>query len=291
MHRPDHSTADPDGISAGVAGYTEGDPGAFPPVPRTIVTKDALNDLTESLCRLVEAAGITLVKSDYDQVTDAVRLLATLQNAWDSSVAVGEESPHIDITGGFLRVGAATPAIPMLVMNQATSNVFFGADLDVYTGKTLTLPAIASLLITGTGASGRPKAVTMTSGVASETNLEQGGAWTPVVASTAGTGCDVGDFTSLGGHWTRVGNTITFTIRGDVDTTGWLNNCQAFITPPVTGTVSSVAGTVQGWRPTVSAYDRSLLFVGAGNTLRVDMTPSASLGASTLDVSGQYLLA
>lgn len=76
MHRPDHSTADPDGISAGVAGYTEGDPLDAPPIPRTIVTADHVNDIGESLCRVVEAADVTLVKSDYDQLWESIVLLA-----------------------------------------------------------------------------------------------------------------------------------------------------------------------------------------------------------------------
>lgn len=72
MHRPDHSSADPDGISSGVAGYTDGNPGALPPVPPTKVISSHMNELGESLCRVVEAADVTLVKGDYDQVTEAV---------------------------------------------------------------------------------------------------------------------------------------------------------------------------------------------------------------------------
>lgn len=70
MHRPDHSTADPNGISSGVPGYTEGDP--LVPTARTIVTDDQMNDMVEGLCRLVEGAGFTLVKNDYDQILNAV---------------------------------------------------------------------------------------------------------------------------------------------------------------------------------------------------------------------------
>lgn len=72
MHRPDHSTADPNGAGSGKAGYTSGNPLGLPPVPRTIVTHEHLNDLGESQCVLVEAADITLVKGDYDQVLEAV---------------------------------------------------------------------------------------------------------------------------------------------------------------------------------------------------------------------------
>ena len=70
MHRPDHITADPNAIAFDVPGYTEGNPGAA--IPRTIVTKEAINDLTESLCRVVEGAGKALVKLDYDQLTESI---------------------------------------------------------------------------------------------------------------------------------------------------------------------------------------------------------------------------
>lgn len=68
MHRPDHSTADPNGISTGVPGYTEGDPTA--PVARTVVTDDQMNDVVEGLCQAVEASGVSLVKNDYAQIAD-----------------------------------------------------------------------------------------------------------------------------------------------------------------------------------------------------------------------------
>lgn len=91
MHRPDHSTADPDGISAGVPGYTEGDATAIPSVPRTIVTKDQANEWTEGMCRLVEDSGLALVKGDYDQVRDATRILAFIpaMAAWTAKTNDG----------------------------------------------------------------------------------------------------------------------------------------------------------------------------------------------------------
>lgn len=70
MHRPDHATKDPNFDGLGHAGYTEGDPGLG--IPRTVVTKDQANEWTEGLCRLVEKAGITLTKNDFDQLGQAV---------------------------------------------------------------------------------------------------------------------------------------------------------------------------------------------------------------------------
>lgn len=91
MHRPDHSTADPDGISSGVAGYTEGNPLAAPPEARTIVTKDQANEWTEGLCRLVEGVGYTLVKNNFDQITTAVQMHAALPALakWSTRSAAG----------------------------------------------------------------------------------------------------------------------------------------------------------------------------------------------------------
>lgn len=79
MHRPDHSSADPDAIDTGKAGYTDGDPGALPtPIPPTTVVSAHMNDLGESLCVLVEGVGLPLIKGDYTQVLDAVQATAAL---------------------------------------------------------------------------------------------------------------------------------------------------------------------------------------------------------------------
>lgn len=98
MHRPDHSTADPDGIDTAVPGYTEGNPLGLPPVPRTIVTKDALNDLTESPCRYVEGAGIPLSKLDYDQMKLAAQAYAALPMFSNWSAKTNDGSYADDFT-------------------------------------------------------------------------------------------------------------------------------------------------------------------------------------------------
>lgn len=46
------------------------------PAPATILTPEWTNDVQENLARLIEAAGITLVKGDYGQLTAAIRALS-----------------------------------------------------------------------------------------------------------------------------------------------------------------------------------------------------------------------
>lgn len=89
MHRPDHSTADPDGCGAGIPGYTSGNPLAHPPVPRTIVTPEHLNDIGENGNRLVLGAGWPLVKGDYTQLLKAARTLACISplSQWTAKTA------------------------------------------------------------------------------------------------------------------------------------------------------------------------------------------------------------
>ena len=232
----------------------------------------------------------------FGEVVDAGQALetlvgaGTLQAAWANSETAGDD-PHIDVTGSQFRVGL-TGGDGILDVSGATRGVTLNAATEVVSPYEFTLTDASQLIITNAGAALAPTVLQFTGAGDPTEYVVTSGAWTPVVSSTAGTGCDVADFTSLVGHYTRNGNVVTFTIAGAVSTTGWLNTCQAFIAPPVTGTLTSIGGTVLGWRTLVRAYDRAQLFVGAGNTIRVDMIPNASdLGASTLEVSGQYLLA
>ena len=94
MHRPDHSTADPNGIASGVAGYTEGDP--LVPVPRTIATAAQFNDPVEGLCRYVEHSGLTLSKGDYDQIREALER----KRFWDAVNDYRIVDSGLSIAGG-----------------------------------------------------------------------------------------------------------------------------------------------------------------------------------------------
>lgn len=116
MHRPDHSTADPDACGSGKAGYTPGNPLGLPPVPRTIVTHEHLNDETENANRLVEGAGYPLVKNSYGQMLQAVKTLACIAplSKWASKTAHGAYA-------GTFRGVASHGSTDMLIILVGTS--------------------------------------------------------------------------------------------------------------------------------------------------------------------------
>lgn len=70
MHRIDHATAVANMHGQGKPGFTGGDP--TNKIPATRLTPAWTNDLQENLCRVIEAAGIELVKGDYGQLTAAI---------------------------------------------------------------------------------------------------------------------------------------------------------------------------------------------------------------------------
>lgn len=74
MKRIDDATADPNANGVGVPGYTDGDPGAVPPVPPTIVRADALNHIQEELVNAVEGAGYALNENDKTQLDASMRV-------------------------------------------------------------------------------------------------------------------------------------------------------------------------------------------------------------------------
>ena len=212
----------------------------------------------------------------------------SLQHAWARSEFLGSSTPHLDITGSFLRVGAATPAIPMIVVNEAGGEVFFGADLDLYTGKTLTLPSAAALLVTGAGAGGRPKALIQTSGVGGETNLESG-AFTPSVASVSGTGVVSGDVTAMSGHYIRVGQVVYFSLSFALDTNGWSGACVVTWNLPVSGSLTGTPIATVTTEELDATRFTYLRFGASGFSLQ--LTPAAAALGIDIAVTGSYLLA
>lgn len=54
--------------------FTDGDPGSG--TPATVVGSDWLNDMQENLVRVVEGAGITPAKGDFNQLTQAINFLS-----------------------------------------------------------------------------------------------------------------------------------------------------------------------------------------------------------------------
>jgi hypothetical protein len=72
MHRLDTATRGIDENGAGKDGFTEGTP---PMVPPSTAGKKWFNDVQETLCHPIEAAGLTLDDADPAQLTDAIEQL------------------------------------------------------------------------------------------------------------------------------------------------------------------------------------------------------------------------
>lgn len=88
MHRIDVPSATVDGL------FTEGSPTGG--VPATVVSDDWLNDLQENVIKVIEEAGITLVKGDYTQLLAAIVALSG-----DGSDQVLAATGRKDFAGGF----------------------------------------------------------------------------------------------------------------------------------------------------------------------------------------------
>ena len=289
MHRPDHSTAYPDGIAPGVPGYGPGNPTGLPPVAPTRLVDTAMNDITESLCQLVEGAGITLTKGDYAQVLEAVQFLSKLQSAWEHSETATDD-PHIDITGSQFHIGR-TGGDRMFEVDEAGDSVSINADFYVPSKEFTLGGGIAKLLISGTGAGSNPKAIVMTNGVAGETNLVAG-SWTPTVSAVSGTGVVSGDFTNMAGSYQRNGNVVSYTLAYQVNTTGWGAGGSVSFTLPVTGTVSGyVRGTATLASGSVGTYFTTLsLARSASPTVMQVLMEYFATYTSYVTISGQYVL-
>lgn len=231
------------------------------------------------------AASVELAAQGLANRTHSLNERRSLQAAYDRSVELGQQSPHIDIDGGFLRIGAPTPAIPMIVVDEPGDEVFFGADLDLDTGKTLTLPSASALLVTGAGSGGVPQALIQTSGVGGEVVLRSG-AWTPVITGTGGNAV-AGDFTAIEGRYTQIGKVVTYSMRMTVDSTGWGAE-QVLINLPVTGTVT---GEICAALSPAVATDWTLIrMVKSGSDQRLYLTVNVATTGRIVSAAGMYLL-
>lgn len=230
------------------------------------------------------------------QYLDAIKTLilnaknaVSLQAAYLRSVALSQIAPHIDVGTALLQVGGAADAMLFRVVNSTETTtakklaVLFDAAvagaLGVSGVATFASAVNAGAALNVTGNTVLTGTLTVPKG--NVTFASSGGgladaAWTPVVSGVTGTGRATGDFTSLSGHYIRVGNTLVFTIAMVVDTTGWSGPGTVTFTPPV-GTVSGNAkGTLSLDSPSI-IDTFSLLQFGTG--LSLNMTAGATTGA------------
>lgn len=158
----------------------------------------------------------------------------TLQQAFDNSVVA--------------TVATITPGTDSLDI----AGVVFDSDgLNVATGDLFITdaPTLQSALV-----------IAPTTGAASLLELSDG-TWTPVVKAVTGTSVDIGDFTTLTGTWSRVGEIVTFALRGTVDTSSWGATATFTIDMPVTGTLTRFYATVT----TTQNCDYAIAAAGGGS--------------------------
>ena len=95
-----------DGPGAVNSLFTEGDPTV--PQMATVVTAAWLNDIQENLVRLVEAADITPVKGDYDQLRQALAILSGSGTVGEGRIWFSETLPT---SGDWLECNGASLSI------------------------------------------------------------------------------------------------------------------------------------------------------------------------------------
>lgn len=78
--------------------FTEGDPQNA--IPATDVSAEWLNDVQENISKAIEAAGITLIKGDFDQLTQAIGAIAV--NTSVTKTLLNNQSPAVNLTGVIL---------------------------------------------------------------------------------------------------------------------------------------------------------------------------------------------
>ena len=117
MHRIDTEGAVANGNGAGRAGFRDRD--VLAGTPGTHVDADWLNSVQESLCRVVEHAGMTLEKSNHEQLHQAIRLLF-LSAAGKVKTVTGDASLVLADDLATVRFdGAATATLTLPVLTIA----------------------------------------------------------------------------------------------------------------------------------------------------------------------------
>lgn len=118
--------------------YTSGNPSAG--IPPTVVTPEWLNDMQENVCRLIEAADLTLEKGNYEQLRLAIvkMILAGAPSAPSASETVKgiiEIATLLEVLAGEDAVRAVTPA-GLLAFFAAKARKRLTADITIYVATT-----------------------------------------------------------------------------------------------------------------------------------------------------------
>lgn len=217
--------------------------------------------------------------------------LRGLQEAWGQSEANGD-TVHINVGTADLVINGTSGAI-FKIENTGrlvtTQNLDVTDDLAV-TGET-SISYTGGLFLPGGTAAHRLLSKDASGQVVEYQGIA--GAFTPSVASVSGTGVASGDVSSPTGRYMRLGQTVFYTMRFLLDTTGWSGACTVEFDLPVSGTISgTIHGVVDPGRPGDAGDYFALLTFGGSTAFRVNITPGSSTGSGlALTVSGSYLLA
>ena len=218
--------------------------------------------------------------------------LRGLQEAWDQSETNGDTTPHIDVGTEDLVVGGTANADLFKVQNstQGATARNLAVTQDFTVGGESSISYSGGLFLPGGTAAHR----LLSKDAAGQVVEYQGisGAWTPAVSGVTGTGVSSGDVSSPTGRYQRLGQTVFFTMRFLLDTTGWSGACTVEFDLPVSGTISGVPhGVIDHGRPG-DAGDYFALLAFGSSAFQVNITPGGSTGSGlALTVSGSYLLA
>ena len=147
MHRIDTPTAQKDKFGAGKNGFTAGNPQTG--TPATDLDNDYFDMLQEELAGVVEATGVSLVKSKHNQLLTALKALL-LNRAHpfadikaDGPSAIAEALSNLDLTD--LGIGKDVAGPNLNLLSSATSSGFYAyggntdPDFGVDYGMVLTL--------------------------------------------------------------------------------------------------------------------------------------------------------
>ena len=122
VHRIDTSTAGADVNGPGRKGFINGN--ATTATPPTRFSAAWCNDIQENLCRVIEAAGIVLVKGDYGQLTAAIQFL----------IAAGGAAFHTATdTGAVNACAAALVPVPTSYSNMVLALKILNSNTGVAT--------------------------------------------------------------------------------------------------------------------------------------------------------------
>lgn len=149
-HRIDHPTALANMHGQGKPGFSGGDP--INKIPATRLTPDWTNDVQENICRVIEGAGMELVKGDGSQLATAI---ASMVQAGAQAVMIRPAAFAPDVADGKpVRWDAAANRFALAVADGTANNLALGI-ADVTNASVVCFGKTRAGLVAGLTAGGR----------------------------------------------------------------------------------------------------------------------------------------